>query len=619
MFIKQIDKKDRKGKLKYSYYRLCESYRIGNKSRQRTVLNLGKLEELKTDRERKQLADRFEALLSGKEDMFLDTISKTIELLAQKFYAQYCQNKKVEEKQVYANVINDREDIEDETIVKLGTLSHEEVREVGAEWLCLQAIEQLDLRSYFSKQGWDEKQINTTLAQIISKAVYPASENKTSDWIEDNTAIKELLFDTPVTISRYRLYNSGTRLYKCKDSLEPYLSRKTNELFETDDKIMLYDLTNTYFEGSKLQSKKSKFGHSKEKRSDAKLLALAMVCNREGFVKYSKIYSGNISDPVTLCETIDELARVATSQSGKPIVVIDAGISTKENLKLIKDRGYDYLCVTRSKLKDYIVSENGKGVMEINDKRGKKIEIRQVEKQGESDKFLYVHSYAKGQKEEKIKEYFSQRFEEELNNIRETLHKKGGRKIKEKIYERLGRIKERYTRASKYYNIEIKTEGKNATEIKWNRIEFPNEPESGVYFLRTSRVSLSEKDIWDIYNTLTQIEATFRTLKTDLHIRPIYHKTDENSDAHIYLGVVAYMLVSTIRYQLKKNNIHHDWKNIVRIMNTQKVVTSKVKDDKNQTLIIKKCSRPSSKVLEIYQALNYKQMPFKTKKYVLPQ
>ncbi|MBU1678699.1 MAG: transposase, partial [Bacteroidetes bacterium] len=305
MFIKRIDKKDRTGDIKYVYYRLCKSYRIGNNVRHKTVLSLGKLEELTSEEQYKQLADRIEALLLGQSQLFYEETPNIVEILAQKFYTQLCEKNKVEQKPIQSC---ENEMTEEDTLVKLNTLSHEQVREIGAEWLCLQTIQQLKLHEFFAKQGWNEKQTNTTLTHIISKAVYPASEHKTAQWIEENTAIKELLFPSPITISRHQLYRSSMKLYQCKEALETHLSHKTNELFDIEDKIILYDLTNTYFEGRKTTSEKAKYGRSKEKRSDAKLLALALVCNQQGFVKYSKIYSGNISEPGTLCKTLEELA-----------------------------------------------------------------------------------------------------------------------------------------------------------------------------------------------------------------------------------------------------------------------------------------------------------------------
>lgn len=624
MFVKKINKKNRNGELVYAYYRLCESYRIGKVVRQKTVLSLGKLDTLASEEQFKQLADRIESLLQGQSEMF-PAKDPAIEILAQKFYAQLCEKNKIEQRTgscrgndpAKDNNPQDAEP-EEETLVKLSTLSHDYVPEIGAEWLCLQTIQKLKLPEFFGAQGWDQEQINTALIHIISKAVFPASEHKTAQWIESNSAIKELFYSSPVTISRYQLYQSSLKLYRCKKQLEPFLSDKTNDLFSIEDHIVLFDLTNTYFEGRKRSSRKAAFGRSKEKRSDARLLALALVCNRYGFIKYSKIYTGNISEPGTLCETIEELKLKTSPINGKPMVVIDAGISTKENLQLLKENGYDYLCVTRSKLKDYVVAENSNGLVEISDKRGQKIEVQHVEMKDESDKFLYVHSDAKAEKEASMNTHFSQHFEKELENMEAALHKKGGTKKIEKVYERLGRIKERYPAANKHYKIDIDSDGTFATAVKWKRIDVSPNSTDGVYFLRTSKTELSETDIWDIYNTLTQIEATFRVLKTDLHLRPVYHIFDNHSEAHIYLGLIAYMVVATIRHQLKKAGIHHDWQNIVRIMNTQKMVVSTVRDSNDQLLMIKKCSRPDPQAIKIYQALDLKQMPFRMKKFVVP-
>ena len=129
---------------------------------------------------------------------------------------------------------------------------------------------------------------------------------------------------------------------------------------------------------------------------------------------------------------------------------------------------------------------------------------------------------------------------------------------------------------------------------------------------------LDEYAFWSIYNTIREIESTFRVLKTDLDIRPIFHKTDDNCVAHINLCVLAYQVVSTIRYQLKAKNIHHDWSNIVRIMNTQKEVTTTMQNKKGETISIKKCSEPNPQAREIYQALGYRCQPYH-KKSVLPE
>ena len=139
-----------------------------------------------------------------------------------------------------------------------------------------------------------------------------------------------------------------------------------------------------------------------------------------------------------------------------------------------------------------------------------------------------------------------------------------------------------------------------------------------MYFLRTSLDENDEKTLWLIYNIIREIEYTFRVLKTDLDLRPIYHKTDDAAMAHLHLGLLAYWLVSTIRYQLKQKGFTSSWREIVRIMNTQKCVTTSIENVKSQTISIRQCTEPNSKVKQIYDTMNYKYVPFWRKKSVVP-
>ena len=145
------------------------------------------------------------------------------------------------------------------------------------------------------------------MTHIISRAVYPASEYKTSRWIQENSSVCEITGYPKEQITKDKLYEISHRLFSVKDELEKHLSKKTNELFDLDDTIIIYDLTNTYYEGAMLGSKLAKFGRSKEKRNDARLIVLAVVVNAEGFLKYSQIFEGNMSDCDSLQHIIDSL------------------------------------------------------------------------------------------------------------------------------------------------------------------------------------------------------------------------------------------------------------------------------------------------------------------------
>lgn len=174
-------------------------------------------------------------------------------------------------------------------MVNMDTLQHSNAREIGAENIVYQTWERLQLTSVLLSNGFTQEQAMLAATQVISRAVYPASELKTTRWIKENSAVCELTGYDIDKITKDKLYESALHLYKVKDVLEKHLSNRTNELFDLADKIILYDLTNTYFEGEKRNSSLARFGRSKEKRSDAKLIVLALVVNIEGFIKYSSI------------------------------------------------------------------------------------------------------------------------------------------------------------------------------------------------------------------------------------------------------------------------------------------------------------------------------------------
>ena len=617
MFLKAADKKDKITGKTYRYYKLCESYRIGTKTRHRTIHVLGKLEELENENERKILADRIEQLLTGGREIFPVEIPRHVEKLANNLYARIRQRGLQKDIHVHAHLEKGEQASQDLQKVDLSTIELEDVREIGTEWLCKQALEELHLEGFLMGQGFDKAQTDTALMHIISRAAYPASEHRTALWINENSSVTELFHVPPESINRFHLYKTSKLLYRHKDEIENYLSLRTNEIFDLQDRIILYDLTNTYFEGRKEGSLIARFGRSKEKRSDAKIVALALVVNVEGFVKYSHIYEGNIADCKTLGETLSALSQRTSDTSRKALVVIDAGIATEDNLETIRGLGHDYVCVSRAKLKDYEVPED---LVHIEDNRRHSIHIKWVSNEQSPDSFLYVHSEMKEAKETSMNDHFCQRYEEELRGLSQQLQKSTGKKNHYyTVIERLGRIKERYPAAVKHYKVDIKVKDGRIKDVIWQKKQLPGPSNEGVYFIRTSLPQVEEKMVWDIYNTIRGVESTFRVLKTDLHLRPVFHRKDDHMMAHLNLGILAYMVVHTIRFRLSQHGIHHDWQNIRRIMNTQKAGTISVNDGQGKKIHIRVCSKPTTGVKEIYEAMGYKPMPFHRRKFVFPE
>lgn len=325
-----------------------------------------------------------------------------------------------------------------------------------------------------------------------------------------------------------------------------------------------------------------------------------------------------MSDCKTVADMIDKLRINTSSSARQALIVIDAGIATEDNLKMIKEKGYDYLCVTRSKLKQYTIAPEAT-IQTIYNKKEQKIELLHVQRGDEGDFYLKVKSDAKIIKEQSISTKFQTRFEEALQKVVSSLSKKSGIKTLEKVHQRIGRIKQKYPSTQKYYDIEVKAdENKIVREVTWEMKEHKEpEEEWGIYFLRTSLNIHDEHIVWKIYNTIREIESSFRCLKTDLDLRPIYHQKDISAMAHLHLGLIAYTMVNTIRYQLKSKSINDSWQEIVRTGNTQKMVTTSFENIHKQTIEIRKVSEPESKIRQLYEALNYSFYPFKRKKFVV--
>lgn len=615
------------------YYRLVESYRnSAGRVCHRHLLHVGFIEEHLTIDQLNQvqriLNSRVDSL--GMGELFDAPVIEDAKVAQ---YADELFNRLVSEKRIdLPEDIAKREERERKQRereekrgihrVLVDTIENRDVKEIGGENVCYQALRQLKLDSFLLNKGWGADEVNLAMTQIIARSVYPASEFETVRWIQENSAVCELTGYEVEKLTKDKLYGLSKRLYAIKDEIEQHLSHKTNTLFDLKDKILIYDLTNTYFEGVMDSSQVAKYGRSKEKRSDCKLIVLALVINQEGFIKFSSIFEGNMSDAKSLEQIIDQIRQNVCIESVKPLVVLDAGIATEENLQLIVNKGYDYLCVTRSNRIKYTV-EADNAVSTVLDKNNQPITLSRVKVGESTDYYLKVHSNGKERKERSINKQFADRFEAELTKIAASITKKGGLKLLDKVYERLGRVKQKYPSVHRYYDIDITSnkDGKanpKATAITWRRkSDIEIDERSGIYFLRTSLEVADEELIWICYNTIREVESSFRTLKTDLDLRPIYHKNDDSSIAHLHLGLLAYWVVNTVRHQLKQKGIKHQWKEVIRIMKTQKVVTTTAQNDQDHIIIIRQCTQPTAKAKQIYEALNYKSQPFTKRKFVV--
>ena len=592
-----------------AYYRIVESYRNEHdRVCHKTLLNIGFWPDA-TLEQKVSVIELLNAKYENELLLFDERDAQVIE------WVKLFWNQMIEKKTI------DRKTMEEKhKLVKVDSIKHKEAREIGTEWLCTHTWNQLKLSELLSGFGWSSQKVQLAMTQVITRAVYSGSELAASKWIKENSAICDITGFPIEKITKDKLYQSALDLYKHKEAIEKHLSTKTNELFDLQDRIMLYDLTNTYFEGTKNSSRLARYGRSKEKRNDAKLVVLAMVINTEGFIKYSSIHEGNYADTSDITSLLKKLS--ISTGTIKPIVVMDAGIATEKNLNALSQMGYKYVVVSRKKLKDYQPVHQGKETYLVT-KSKKVIRLTLVQNEQYTDHFLKVESPAKGAKEAGIKNRLEQAFEAQLAIIKQALSKPRGTKRVAKVQERIGRLKQKYPSIHHLYviDLDIDTTTQTVINLHWYKDTAKTEAVNnilGVYFLRTNIDSLDEALEWMIYNTIREIESTFRVLKTDVDLRPIYHKNDDSTMAHLHLGLLAYWLVNTIRYQLKQSGIKDDWTEIKRKASTQKSVSTIAQNSYDKVIHIKRCTEPSADLIKMHNALKSQHTkPFKTNKSVV--
>jgi len=301
----------------------------------------------------------------------------------------------------------------------------------------------------------------------------------------------------------------------------------------------------------------------------------------------------------------------------KPTIVLDAGIATEENIQWLKDTRYSYIVVSRKKKKQIPPGLTMVPVKEDDTRNTAFVHAGLATNQETGERELYCYSSDKETKEEAIKTTFQQRFESELTEARNALSLRGGTKDYEKVLERIGRLKERYRVVSHLYTVTVDKDAETgrAKEITWSRKK--GEKTSGTYCLRTDREDLTEQQIWDIYTMLTDIEDAFRSMKSELGLRPIYHQKESRCDGHIFITVLAYHLLHTIRFKLRHRGIRLSWTTIRQQVSTQLRVTTRMKRKDGKVIRIRKSSKAEPSHQAIYDALNLPYQPGRIVKTIL--
>ena len=612
--------------LGHDAYRLTKSYRDSDgKERKTHVLYLGRLEGL-TRQDRKELAWMLTEMIENRQSVMSENTA--LYEMAMDFYLKYRQTKWAQEDDPVLKAEAERKEHErrrDLVTVRLSSLVQKEARSIGPEAVCRSTEAMLGIRQFLNSKGWPREEVDLALMQIIARAVYPFSELKTVRYLQGNSALLEMFKLDRRKVTKDALYKSAVRLWDVHREMEDYLHDRVRSMFNLEEKILLMDISNAYMEGRMEGSGLCFHGHSKEKRDDCKIVVLAAVVNTDGLLVRTMIYEGNRQDVTTVKEVVGTLAS-QTSADARKIVVMDAGFYSAANARWLTENNFDYITVLPSGCSKF--TPDSCRVVRHEDCRHQEIRLQlgKVRMEGEERKALLVDSDAKTLKERSMHGQACSRYEQGLEAIRAGILKKGGTKKRDAVNNRLGRLDRQYGAIRKEYDVTFTYEGTGKNEkavgMDWRRKEDCAAARSsfhGKYVLLTSLDESEELNIWKFYNVIRTVEETFHTLKSDLDIRPVYHKSDGGIKAHLNLAVLAYWIVSVTKYRLKmKEYPNVRWDEIMRIAQAQVVVTAEMDTEDGRKVSVRQSTEVENELSKIYNLLEVNPNPIGKVKSVVP-
>lgn len=605
MFIRKTHILNRETQKSYWNFQLVESIRTERGPRQRILLNLGTDLDL-NDQERKTLANRIEEILKGVLSIF--PMSEKIEEYAQRFASQ------LRDLSFSSTAKEKTQESTDLQTIDLETIQQQEARTVGGEHLLLHMANQLGLCKKLKQLGLSDKEVALGLGNIIGRAIFPASERATYAWLCERSGLGELLnFDFQST-NLDHLYRISDTLFKHKQELEKHLERAQKNMHGFQSTMVLYDLTNTYMEGRAKGNPKALYGVSKEKRSDCPLVTLGLVINEHGFTTRSSFLPGNVSEPTTLQQAIETLG--SQDDLIKPIIVMDAGIASEKNLKWLRENKYPYIVSARQKAPSMEIL----GELVSVEASSAEVKVAFIKNDDDEEKWLYCESDAKEAVASAMKAKYQERFEEDLKKLNEGLQKPLGRKLYPKIIERIGRLKEKHKAISGCYEVVVHAseDAKTATAVTWTiKEEKMEEKLTGHYFLRTNLKEIDPGKLWHLYGNLRTVEDAFRFMKSSLGMRPVYHQKDRRVDAHLWITILAYHLIQSCMYTLRKQGYMDRWETIRNKLSTRVRVTMQAKTEAGTTLHHRSTTKAEANQIKIYQILGISPQILKAKKTIL--
>lgn len=517
MFLRSTNrKKDGKD---HRYFSVVENRRLSSgKTAQRTVLYLGEINDRQEEAWRKSL-DVFDEERQS---------SRSLSLFP-------------EDREIPADTV-------DSLQVKLSGLQLRRARPFGNCWLACDLWRQLGLDSFWQDRlpngreavSWEK----VLQLLVVNRLIDPGSELRVHRHWFLASAMDELLGVDFAVAEKDRLYRCLDRLLEHKQELFVWLRQKWADLFQADFEVLLYDLTSTYFEGEMEENPKARRGYSRDGRPDCLQVVIALVITTDGFPLAYEVMNGNTADCTTLRGFLDKIEQ--TYGKAKRMWVMDRGIPTEAILAEMRDpdRQISYLVGTpKSRIKKHEQKWLDLPWRKVRDS----VEVKLFEQDGET--YVLAKSEGRQAKEIAMRRKRIARLLRKLRAMRRSLPSR------DQLLMRLGAAKTDAGRAFGFVQIQIPVAGQAVTRESFRfSVDKPKlrdaELRDGHYLLRSNLADADPTVLWARYVQLTQIESVFRSLKSELGIRPIFHRLEHRVDAHILIAFLAYSLQVTLKHRL---------------------------------------------------------------------
>jgi transposase len=592
VFIKRTTKR-LKGKTYFNHL-LVESVATDKGPRHRVVCSLGSLEPA-PPKEWRALARRMEEALDEQQALLID---KPLAALPEPGR----EGLRARRPRVGA----------DSGEFDLEGLEFEQCREAGPVHVGHQMWERLGLDQILSQAGLsDDAQLLSQL-MTLNRLIAPRSELAMSEWIR-RTALADMVQKDFSALNEDRLYRNLDKLYPRRTAIEAQLVERERTLFGLTETIYLYDLTSTYFEGQALANPKAMRGYSRDKRPDCKQVVVGLVLDSEGFPKAHEVFAGNRPDSTTVAEMLRALEK-RTGKVPGATVVVDRGMADSENLAAIRSAGYHYLVagqqVGRGLYQEqFEAEENWQEIeREPSPRNPSQKKVRVFVKaaqagEGQQEVIALCWSEGRTQKDRAIRQKQQGRLELELQKLRRRVNK-GRLRDSAKIHQAIGRLKERYSRVARYYQISYVAQ---EAALLWQEdlsAKARAQELDGTYLLKSSRLDLGHEEMWRTYILLTRVESAFRGMKSPLMERPIFHHLERRVETHIFLCVLAYHLLVCIERAFLDAGIHTSWATLREQLSTHQVLTVRLPSPQRKaSLTIRRDSKPEQVHRKIYKVL----------------